>query len=526
MPMHIKLVQPLGQERAVLSSRHMFRLALIAFFTLGFLLTAPLAAQDQESVEDIDITDAIETDLWIDDAVNANDIDIETFDGIVTLTGDANSILAKERAATLASATVGVRAVVNRIEVNPDKNRSDSELQDAVREVILEDPVADAYEIETTVTDGIVALTGTVDSWQEKQLSATVVKNVTGVRGVENNTTIDYDMDRPDSEILAEIEKRLANDVRVDDKLLKIDVYDGRVQLEGTVGSLTEKNRAVADAWVSGVTSVEADDIEIRWWMRDDMRRKSTYVTRTDEEIKSAVKDAFLYDPRLYSFNPEVTVDDGTVTLTGVVSNLRAKQAAEQDARNTVGVWRVKNHLKIRPEMRPLDSELEEQVGQAIGENPYVSRFDVVVDAHNGRVTLSGIVNNSFEKTIAKQVASTVKGVTGVTNNLDYEYVWNWKPDMEIKEDVRDELFWSPFVEHDEVNVDVDRGVVTLDGNVDTWSERFNAEDAAWDAGAKDVRNHLTVTYRYYGPYPPRWPYLSPDNTVVEYHTWAWPPGK
>ena len=40
---------------------------------------------------------------------------------------------------------------------------------------------------------------------------------------------------------------------------------------------------------------------------------------------------------------------NGTVSLTGRVDNLLVKKAAMQDARNTRGVWQVKNHLKIWP---------------------------------------------------------------------------------------------------------------------------------------------------------------------------------
>jgi hypothetical protein len=55
-----------------------------------------------------------------------------------------------------------------------------------------------------------------------------------------------------------------------------------------------------------------------------------------------------LYDPRVISFNPEVNVTNGKVVLTGVVSNLKAKRAAEIDARNVVGVWKVENLLKVK----------------------------------------------------------------------------------------------------------------------------------------------------------------------------------
>ncbi|MBD3257515.1 BON domain-containing protein, partial [candidate division GN15 bacterium] len=351
------------------------RAMIIGLLLTGFLFATSATALD--TVDDIDITSAIEADLWTDDAVNPNNVDIETVDGVVTLSGTTDNVLAKERASAIAAATVGVRSIVNRIKVKPTMTRTDTELATSVNSALLTDPAADSYEIDITVNNGIVTLTGTVESWQEKQLAATVVKGVAGVRGVQNDIAIDYEEDRPDMEIKADITKRLANDIRVDDNGITVDVTEGAVDLGGTVGSLTEKNRATADAWVAGVKSVNAEDMDIRWWARDEMRRASTYVARSDEQIKSAVEDAFLFDPRLLSFNPDVTVDNGTVTLTGTVDNLQAKQAAEQDARNTVGVWRVKNHLKVRPDSVPTNAELETRVNNQLADNPHVSQYDV-----------------------------------------------------------------------------------------------------------------------------------------------------
>jgi len=86
-----------------------------------------------------------------------------------------------------------------------------------------------------------------------------------------------------------------------------------------------------------------------------------------------------------------------------------------------------------------------------------------------------------------------------VVNNIDFKHKWVWKPDWEIREEVKDQLFRSPFVDEAEVCVTVDDGIVTLTGMVDTYSERQSAEDNAYEGGAKDMKNNLTVTYRYYG---------------------------
>lgn len=462
-------------------------------------VTNLVAAQE---VEDTDITNAVETEMWGDPAVPANRIDVSTTNGIVTLTGETENILAKDRAQAIVESLVGVRAVVNRIKVEPTMDRTDDELSRAVESALLNDPATDSYEVDVKVKNGVVTLNGTVDSYAESELSETVAKGVKGVKDVKNSITVDYETERPDTEIKKDIAARLENDVRVDDFLIKVDVKNGRGKLSGTVGSLQEKNRAVADAWVAGVRSVDDTKLDIQWWARDEMRRRKAYATRTDEEIEQAVEDALLYDPRVNSFNPSVGVSAGTVTLSGVVEDLRAKRAAEQDARNTLGVWRVKNNLKVRPEI-PANEELENRVTTALLGDPYVDRFDVTVEAYSGWIYLSGDVNTSFEKHQAEQVAERVKGVVGVVNYIDFEHQWTWKPDWEIKADVEDQLEWSVFVDADDINVSVEDGVVTLSGTVDSWSESNDAEKNAYQGGAKDVRNLLTVTYPYYGPYGP-----------------------
>ena len=469
---------------------------------LTVALTFSLSVAAAPVIDDDQITAAIDGEFIFDDVVDSNVVDISTVDGVVTLSGTADSILTKERAAEIAANTVGVRAVVNRIEVRPRGELTDLELEQAVRGALLEDPATDSYEIDVTARDGEVTLTGTVQSWQERQLSELVAKSVAGVTGVSTDIQVDSAAERLDFEIEADVESRLANDVLVDDFLITVDVSDGVVTLGGTVGSLAEKNRAIRDAWVAGTSEVDGSGLDIEWWARDSMRRETAFTERTDAEIEEAVRDALIYDPRVLSYQPDVTVSDGTVTLSGTVDTLEAKRAAEADTRNVVGVWRVKNLLKVRPPSLVSDADLEADLRSAFGSDPYLERWDIEVDASYGFVTLSGTVNTSFEKDRAERVAEGVPGVTAVLNRLDFDYRWTWKPDWEIEADIHDQLWWSPFVDADEVDVSVKHGVATLSGTVDTWAEWDAATENAFEGGAKDVRNELAVTYQFYGPRP------------------------
>ncbi|MFO7975678.1 MAG: BON domain-containing protein, partial [Candidatus Hydrogenedentota bacterium] len=146
-------------------------------------------------------------------------------------------------------------------------------------------------------------------------------------------------------------------------------------------------------------------------------------------------------------------------------------------------------------------------------------RYEITVSVIDGTVYLYGDVDSYFEKAQADDVASGAAGVMSVDNNLnvqaDYEpysyepyvddwytYDYNWydyeappvkKPDWEIKEEIESQLWWSPFVDSDDVNVSVDDGTATLTGTVESWSEYWAARENAFDGGAVWVDNDLKV---------------------------------
>jgi osmotically-inducible protein OsmY len=256
------------------------------------------------------------------------------------------------------------------------------------------------------------------------------------------------------------------------------------------------RTAAMRSASVLGVELVEAGELQIHWWQRDTMKRAQPEQEPElpDEEIKEAVEDALLYDPRVDLVNLEVEVTDNVVTLSGTVDNLRARQAAEEDARNTLGVWRVRNYIQTRPGETPSNAELIRRVNEAIERDPYVSVFDITVSAANGLVFLRGDVTTEFEKKHAAEMAAQVVGVIDVMNYIDYREDWEYKSDVVLEADVKEELYWNPYVEEVNVDVRVENGVVTLTGEVDDWRAYFAAEKEAFVAGARDVINELEVT--------------------------------
>jgi osmotically-inducible protein OsmY len=492
---------------------------LLHVVLLGALLLSPISAWCAVSISDPDITDHVEVEFIFDPAVPFNSIDVSTDKGIVTLTGTVTNLLAKERSTQIAETVRGVRSVVNRIDVDPLVDRSGRSLRKAVNDALLYDAAADSYEISVSADDeGQVTLTGTVDSWHERELSETVAKGVSGVTGINNNIIIKAKSERPDTEIKPEIEKRLQWDTLVDNALINVRVEDGKVYLSGVVGSAAEKRRAEWDAHVAGVEAVDSAELKVERWARDKNLRKNKYVERSDLEIRKAVQDALLYDPRVYAFNLDVTATGGIVTLRGVVDNIQAKKAAIRDARNTVGVIGINSLIKVRPVARIDDDKIAENVRNALLRNPFTESYEIKVQVKNQVARLNGTVDSYFEKAEAENVAFRAKGVTDVKNSLTVSYpaiviynpyIYSWtiydypwyksaaiisnKSDWVIKQAIESEFLWSPFVDSDDITVSVEDGIATLTGSVDSIRENEAAEQNAFEGGAKAVVNKLRI---------------------------------
>lgn len=479
---------------------------------------SPARNAKSPQMSDATITNAVNRELRRDGAVPYDRIDVATMEGIVSLSGRVASLRGKERARTLAETVRGVRSVINRIEVRPSHPVADWQVEQDVRGALFEDPATDAYEISVGVKDGLVQLTGAVDSYAEFDLAAQVAKGVRGVRAVDNQITVDYRSDRPGREVKAEIEKRLRWDALVDGSAIDVLVDGHQVTLRGRIGSAAEKARAEFDAHVAGVAEVVTDALEVDARQDDPLKRDRRFVPKSDEEIRRAVKDALLYDPRANSFEIDPLVQQGFVSLRGTVTDLQAKRAAEQVARNTTGVVRVRNLIKVRP-THPSDETIEASIATGLLRNPFTERYEISVQSDDGRVTLTGTVDGYFEKAEADFVAATTRGVEAVDNRLSvrhkrealvydpylspllpYSYAWydyapyaTFKSDAEIRTDIKEELFWSPFVDADEVKVSVDGGIAHLRGQVDDYSEWYSAVENAYEGGAVWVDNDLTV---------------------------------
>ncbi len=435
---------------------------------------------------------AVEEALIADWAVPAEKVQVSVRNGVVTLQGEVGNLLARERAGQIAEAIRDVRAVINRIQVEP-VSRKDADLRSNVIVALKQDPVVDADQIEVQADVGAVTLSGVVGSLVEQRAAMAATMRVRGVRRIDNELAFAPDPNRNDDEIEAEIERRLRYDALVAHEEIQVEVTNGQVRLSGRVPCAWERRRAVRDAAVPGVVAIDEEALRIDPQLEDPTRQRSGEVRISDGEIERAVTRALLLDPRVPVELIEIDVHRGIVTMYGEVGRAGAARAAEEDARSTVGVVHVINNLRVKPTNRPSDEWIRMAASQALERNVAVDADSIQVEVLGGLVYLFGTVPSFVHMREAVRTAEDVQGAAAVLNNLHVDAAPGVDSDAELRQHVQWLLRGSPLVQDGTIVVAARAGTVTLHGEAKTWTARAAAERFARRAGALRVVNRIEV---------------------------------
>ena len=129
--------------------------------------------------------------LW-NDNIASTDISVKSKNGIITLSGEVNSYRAKTEAEKTAASVVGVTDVINLLEVHIERTLTDADIEADIENAFRRNAVLNHKNIAINVKKGIVKLSGTVTSYDEKRIALDLANRTSGVTNVEDKLVIQY----------------------------------------------------------------------------------------------------------------------------------------------------------------------------------------------------------------------------------------------------------------------------------------------------------------------------------------------
>jgi osmotically-inducible protein OsmY len=190
--------------------------------------------------------------------LKAAEIGVTAKNGVVTLTGNVNSFTKKIEAEKAAKSVVGVRAVVEDINVKftNSHEKNDEDLATEILSSMKWDWSVPNDKVQVKVENGWVTIDGSVEWNYQKESARSCAANLIGVKGVTNNVSVKTNSN--DAIEQADIEKALSRSWMVDDHNIQVKVNGNKVVLRGAVESIFEKDEAARLAWnAPGVNEVD-----------------------------------------------------------------------------------------------------------------------------------------------------------------------------------------------------------------------------------------------------------------------------
>ena len=406
----------------------------------------------------------------------------------------------------------------------PAPTRSDSMISTEIQARFYGDDAVRGQDLDVRVTDGMVALEGTVDNAEARQQAESLAQAVEGVRAVENRIEIAGAMagtQTPADQQTASADRTPA------DAGQSATPHPPRPEADASTNVAAGSERAMRAA---------AEEVSAAW-------------------ITAKIQSQYFIDDDVRGLDIDVTTTDtGVVTLEGEVSDAAARDRAQQIAQTTEGVRRVENRLRLEGQTRaaqaapaaatatqsaerqptggqpadkrqPMDADTPTMVdAEGLEDVPVADNWitmkiqskyfldgDVAarridVSTRDGVVTLRGQVENERQHRQALALARTTDGVQSVTDELQVgaaeasretqrdRSVGQVVDDTWVTTKIQSKYFLDEDIKGRDVDVTSRDGVVTLTGTVADSEARQTAEAIAMETdGVLRVVNRLTI---------------------------------
>ena len=214
--------------------------------------------------------------------------------------------------------------------------KDDKELRRDVERELEWEPSIDERRIGVAVADGVVTLTGEVNSYAEKWKAERTVERVAGVRAIANELEVHLSGQRNDTDLAESAFHALKWNVMVPSDQVKVEVEKGWVTLIGTVNY--DYQRRAAERAVRNLPGVRgiSNLIVVRPKVEPD-------------HLKQKIEDTFKREALMDAKRIDVDVSGSEVTLRGTVRTWLERHEAEKAAWSAPGVTAVHNRITVDP---------------------------------------------------------------------------------------------------------------------------------------------------------------------------------